>query len=76
MEMKKITKEDMNPWDVSSIFHFTYYCCPECDWKDQNKQNFVNHAFTYHTLVSQCEKDCIFGGHLFPFLAVSISLGL
>ena len=52
MEMK-ITKQDMNPWDVSSIFNFTYYCCPECDWKDQNKQNFVNHAFTYHTSVSQ-----------------------
>ena len=51
MEMK-ITKQDMNPWDVSSIFNFTYYCCPECDWKDQNKQNFVNHAFTYHTSVS------------------------
>ena len=48
----KVAKQDLNPWDVSSIFHFTYYCCPECDWKDQNKQHFVNHAFTYHTLVS------------------------
>ena len=55
MEMK-ITEQDMNPWDVSSIFNFTYYCCPECDWKEQNKQKFVNHAFTYHTLVSS---NCI-----------------
>ena len=52
MEMK-ITKQDMNPWDVSSIFNFTYYCCPECDWKEQNKQKFINHAFTYHTSVSK-----------------------
>ena len=49
----KITKQDYNPWDVSSIFDFNYFCCPECDCKEQNKQEFINHATTYHSWVSQ-----------------------
>ena len=48
----KVTKQDLNPWDVSSIFEFNYFYCPECDWKEQSKQKFVNHASNYHTGVS------------------------
>ena len=48
--------QDSNPWIASSIFDFSYFCCPECDWKETNthfgKQDFVNHASVYHTLVS------------------------
>ena len=53
MEMK-VERQDFNPWDVVSIFDFTYYlyCCPECDWKEPSKQEFVNHALTYHPWVS------------------------
>ena len=39
---------DQNPWDVSSIFDFTYFNCPECDTKSQQKQEFINHAFAKH----------------------------
>ena len=46
-----IVKED-NPWDVSSLYDFNYYCCPECDSKSQNKQDFINHASNNHPWVS------------------------
>ena len=41
-----------NPWDVSSIFEFNYFCCPECDCKIQIKQDFINHASYNHPWVS------------------------
>ena len=41
-----------NPWDVASIYDFYYFCCPECDSKSQNKQDFVNHASNIHPWVS------------------------
>ena len=54
MEVKLEKQDHFNPWDVVSIFDFTYYlyCCPECDWKEPSKQEFVNHALTYHPWVS------------------------
>ena len=52
-----IVKED-NPWDVSSLYDFNYYCCPECDSKSQNKQDFINHASNNHPWVSKC---CLLG---------------
>ena len=46
-------KEDFsNPWKVSSIYDFYYFCCPECDEKSQDKQEFINHASAYHSGVS------------------------
>ena len=40
-----------NPWAVSSIFEFNYFCCPECDCKLQMKQDFINHASYNHPWV-------------------------
>ena len=37
-----------NPWSVSSIEQFLYFCCPECDVKDQSKESFIQHAFDEH----------------------------
>ena len=45
-------KEDFNPWAVSSIFDFNYFCCPECECKSHSKQDFVDHISAYHTWVS------------------------
>lgn len=39
-----------NPWTVESIYEFSFFCCPECDTKCSNKQEFVNHAFQTHPL--------------------------
>ena len=37
-----------NPWSASSIYDFSYFCCPECDSKYQYKQDFVDHALNVH----------------------------
>ena len=53
-----IKQESWNPWDVSSIFEFNYFCCPECDFRirsdfnTETKQDFVNHASSKHPRVS------------------------
>ena len=47
-----------NPWAVSSIFEFNYFCCPECDFstrsdfKTESIQEFINHAISHHPWVS------------------------
>ena len=68
-------KQSNNPWNVSSIFDFCYFCCPECDWKVTNthtgKQEFVNHASIYHTSVSYKKLNIIKGWSVvesFPFV--------
>ena len=38
----------LNPWDVTNLDDFLYYCCPECDWKEKDKQTFVEHAVLSH----------------------------
>ena len=45
-------KQDYNPWAATSIFDFMFFCCPECDCKSPNKQDFVNHTVNYHSWVS------------------------
>ena len=37
-----------NPWDVSNIEEFLYYCCPECNIKCKNGQLFIEHATQSH----------------------------
>ena len=37
-----------NPWNVQSIFEFQYFNCPSCDFKNNSKQEFVNHAYEIH----------------------------
>ena len=47
-------EESMNPWNVFSLFEFSYFCCPECNFKirsdniEQSAQDFVNHASHNH----------------------------
>merc|ERR1712105_174039 len=46
---KKEESPSIHPlWLASSIFDFCYFCCPECDEKSKDKQEFVNHASAYH----------------------------
>ena len=37
-----------NPWSVSNIDEFLFFCCPECDNKTQSRTHFINHAYLYH----------------------------
>ena len=45
-------QKSSNPWDVSSIYDFNFFCCPECDKKSQSKQDFIDHASANHPQVS------------------------
>ena len=37
-----------NPWQVSSIYQFQYFCCPGCVFRVGNKQDFVDHTINLH----------------------------
>ena len=37
-----------NPWDVSSLQDFQYFCCPECDSRHKDAQTFIDHAVLFH----------------------------
>ena len=38
----------MNPWAVSDLEEFLFFCCPECDFKKKNIDEFLNHAINIH----------------------------
>ena len=37
-----------NHWKISSLYDLQFYNCPDCDFKVQDKQNFINHACDTH----------------------------
>ena len=43
----KLEKKD-NPWEIHSIYDLQYFCCPDCVYRSQVKQDMVNHAFENH----------------------------
>ncbi len=42
-----------NPWVVESLDHFLFYCCPECNFRSQEHEEFNSHAIIVHPLVSK-----------------------
>ena len=43
-----------NPWSVENLEEFLYFCCPECDEKNQNKELFIKHALDQHPKSKKC----------------------
>ncbi len=43
-----MTQNEANPWDVISLQVFSYFCCPECDFRDRNYDIFKSHAVSKH----------------------------
>ena len=39
---------DQNPWEVENIKAFSFYCCPECDFKSKKGNYFKRHAIESH----------------------------
>ena len=39
---------DQNPWVVENIEAFSFYCCPECDFKSKHGDSFKRHALESH----------------------------
>ena len=51
--MESTTKKEINnfikhPWQIKSIYDLQYFICPSCDFKNQNKQDFIHHANEIH----------------------------
>ena len=40
--------EGKNPWHFKDLEDFLYYCCPECNQKNQSKDYFLEHALHEH----------------------------
>ena len=45
---------ETNPWDVGKVEEFLYFCCPECDERNQSKELFLKHALDEHPKAKQC----------------------
>ena len=41
-------EDKFNPWTVTSLDDFLFYCCPECDHKSITKGVFIEHAVNNH----------------------------
>ena len=51
-----------NPWHVSSLQDFQYFCCPECDSRLKDTQTFIDHAVLLH----EQAKETLVNLHLIP----------
>merc|ERR1712079_130625 len=38
----------LNPWAVSRIEEFLFFCCPECNERIQSRNKFIQHALKKH----------------------------
>ena len=44
-----------NPWtSISKIEEFLYFCCPECEEKNQSREIFIKHALDKHPNSKEC----------------------
>ena len=48
LEEIDIDETEENPWSVEDVSVFLNYCCPECDYKDQDLNVFSEHALHNH----------------------------
>ena len=49
MDVKREDPDDnFNPWIVTNLDEFLFFCCPECDTQSPNKALFINHALIEH----------------------------
>ena len=47
--------EKSNPWNVTSLDDFLFYCCPECDNRTVTKNDLIKHALNNHPLFINSE---------------------
>ena len=49
LEPKETNQNNVkNPWFVNNLEEFLYFCCPECDGRNQSKELFLKHALDQH----------------------------
>ena len=44
----KAEEKENNPWNFHSLYDLLYFNCPSCAYKNNSKQEFVNHAYDRH----------------------------
>ena len=49
-----------NPWLVDSLFQFQFFCCPECEEKVSEIQEFIKHAISKHPKVRCFKKEFLY----------------
>ena len=49
-DISRLKRKINNPWNVNDVSDFLKYCCPECDFTDQNLPQFTDHALENHVL--------------------------
>lgn len=57
--------DEENPWQVGQIEDFLYFCCPECEEKCHEKDQFLKHAIEDHpkarsilpNLIENCKEN-------------------
>ena len=37
-----------NPWKIQTIYQLQYFNCPSCHFKNDSKQEIINHAYKTH----------------------------
>ena len=40
--------QEFNPWAGGNVDEFLFYCCPECDFKNGTRLEFITHAIANH----------------------------
>ena len=40
-----------NPWHLQSIYELQYFICPSCSFRNNSKQDFINHTYESHPAV-------------------------
>jgi len=43
-----MSSSSTNPWNVDQLEDFQFFCCPECDSRCVEKQDFIKHALHSH----------------------------
>ena len=47
-EKLKMKIKSESPWSVEDLSQFLWYCCPECEDRNQSKELFLEHAMIQH----------------------------
>ena len=43
-----MNSKEANVWNVKSIYEFYFFNCPSCPYRNECKEDFVNHSYTSH----------------------------
>ena len=48
-----------NPWTVSCLEDFLFYCCPECNQQNKEREIFLHHVLDQHPIAKEFICDVV-----------------